>query len=34
MIMGVTLFVSALVILINLLIDLFYAILDPRIRYG
>jgi peptide/nickel transport system permease protein len=34
MIMGVTLFVSALVILINMLIDLFYAVLDPRIRYG
>lgn len=34
MIMGVTLFVSALVILINILIDFFYAMLDPRIRYG
>jgi peptide/nickel transport system permease protein len=34
MIMGVTILVSALVIVINIIIDLLYALLDPRIRHG
>ena len=34
MIMGVTILVSALVIGINIVIDLLYALLDPRIRHG
>ena len=34
MIMGVTILVSALVIGINIAIDLLYAMLDPRIRHG
>jgi peptide/nickel transport system permease protein len=34
MIMGVTIFVSAMVIAINILIDLLYAFIDPRIRHG
>jgi peptide/nickel transport system permease protein len=34
MIMGVTIFVSAMVIGINILIDLLYAFIDPRIRHG
>lgn len=33
LIMGVTILVSALVIGINIVIDLFYALLDPRIRH-
>jgi oligopeptide transport system permease protein len=33
MIMGTTLFYAVLVVLINLLVDLTYALLDPRIRY-
>jgi peptide/nickel transport system permease protein len=34
LIMGVTILVSALVISINIVIDLLYALLDPRIRHG
>lgn len=34
MIMGVTLITSAMVIAINLLTDLLYAYLDPRVHYG
>jgi peptide/nickel transport system permease protein len=34
MIMGVTLLVSAIVIALNILTDLLYAVLDPRVRYG
>jgi len=34
LIMGLTLLVSAIVILINILIDIVYALVDPRIRYG
>jgi peptide/nickel transport system permease protein len=34
MIMGVTLVVSAIVITVNILTDLLYAILDPRVHYG
>jgi peptide/nickel transport system permease protein len=34
MIMGVTLLVSAIVIVVNIVTDLLYGILDPRIRYG
>jgi ABC-type dipeptide/oligopeptide/nickel transport system permease component len=33
MVMGTTTFVALLVIAGNLLADLLYAILDPRIRY-
>jgi peptide/nickel transport system permease protein len=33
MVMGTTTFVALLVILGNLLADLLYAVLDPRIRY-
>ena len=33
-IMGVTLFVGLLFIIVNLLVDLLYGIIDPRIRYG
>jgi len=32
-IMGITLFLSAVIILMNLLADIAYAFLDPRIRY-
>lgn len=34
LIMGMTLLVSAIVICVNVVTDLLYAILDPRIRYG
>lgn len=34
LIMGVTLLVSTIVIVANLVTDLLYAVLDPRIRYG
>jgi peptide/nickel transport system permease protein len=33
-IMGITLFVGLLFTIINLLVDLSYGIIDPRIRYG
>lgn len=33
-IMGVTLFVAAVYVLINFLVDITYALLDPRIRIG
>lgn len=33
LIMGLTLLVSAIVIVINILVDFLYAVLDPRIRY-
>jgi peptide/nickel transport system permease protein len=33
MIMGIVLFVSVLVILGNLIADIVYGLLDPRIRY-
>jgi len=32
--MGVTLLMTTVVALVNLLVDLTYACLDPRIRYG
>lgn len=31
-IMGIVLFISVILILINILVDIFYAILDPRVR--
>lgn len=34
LIMGVTLLVSTIVIVINIVTDLLYALLDPRIKYG
>lgn len=33
LIMGLTLLVSVIVIVVNILVDLLYAVLDPRIRY-
>ncbi|MEO3999530.1 ABC transporter permease [Mesorhizobium sp. CAU 1732] len=33
LLMGMFLFISVFVILINLIVDLLYAVLDPRIRY-
>jgi peptide/nickel transport system permease protein len=32
MIMGVTLFASFFIIIANLLVDLLYAVVDPRVR--
>ncbi len=34
MIMGTTLFYAAIVAFANLIVDLLYAVVDPRIRYG
>lgn len=34
MIQGITIFVAAIYVLINLLVDIGYALLDPRIRHG
>ena len=34
MIMGTTLFFAALVVTVNLIVDLLYAVVDPRIRYS
>jgi ABC-type dipeptide/oligopeptide/nickel transport system permease component len=34
MIQGITLFVGVLYVLVNLSIDLIYAVVDPRIRYA
>ncbi len=31
---GMTIFIAALFIVINLLVDIFYGIVDPRVRYG
>jgi len=33
-ILGTTLFYAALIVLANLLVDVMYAVVDPRIRYG
>ena len=33
MVMGVTIFYGALIILCNLLADLAYGLLDPKVRY-
>jgi oligopeptide transport system permease protein len=33
-IMGTTLFFAAIVVIANLVVDLLYAVVDPRIRYG
>jgi oligopeptide transport system permease protein len=33
MVMGVTIFYGALIILCNLLADIVYGLLDPKIRY-
>ncbi len=32
-IQGVVLFIAAIYVLVNLIVDLLYAFLDPRIRY-
>ena len=34
LVMGVVIFYGALIILMNLLVDLAYALLDPRVRHG
>lgn len=34
LIQGIALYLSAVVVLLNLLVDLFYSILDPRIRWS
>jgi len=34
MVQGGLLLVTALLVLINLGVDMLYAVLDPRIRYG
>jgi oligopeptide transport system permease protein len=34
LVMGVTIFYAALIIGMNLIADLLYAVLDPRVRYG
>ncbi|MDW6065091.1 hypothetical protein SAZ11_53580 [Streptomyces sp. FXJ1.4098] len=34
MVQGVVLFTSAAYILVNLLVDLAYSLIDPRIRLG
>jgi oligopeptide transport system permease protein len=34
MIMGTTLFYATLVLTINLVVDLLYAVIDPRIKLG
>ena len=34
LIQGATLFIASVVVLVNLLIDLGYAVVDPRITYG
>lgn len=31
---GMTIFIAALFIVINLVVDIFYGIVDPRVRYG
>jgi oligopeptide transport system permease protein len=31
--MGVMVFYAVLIILLNLLVDLLYAVLDPKVRY-
>jgi peptide/nickel transport system permease protein len=31
---GMTIFIAALFIIINLLVDVLYGIVDPRVRYG
>jgi len=33
LVMGVTVFYGALIILFNLLVDLLYGFLDPKVRY-
>ena len=32
LVLGITIFYSAMIIILNLLVDLLYAFLDPRIR--
>ena len=34
MIQGTTLFFSAFVVVVNLVIDVVYVLIDPRIRFG
>lgn len=33
-IQGIVLVVAAIYVFVNLAVDLFYAVIDPRIRYG
>jgi peptide/nickel transport system permease protein len=34
LIQGIVIFIGAFVLLANLIVDLLYAYLDPKIRYG
>jgi peptide/nickel transport system permease protein len=34
LIMGSILVVAVLVVMVNLIVDLLYGVLDPRVRYG
>jgi len=34
MIMGTTLFYTTVVVVANLIVDILYAVVDPRIRYN
>ena len=34
LIMGITIFLGSIIVLVNLLVDLSYSFLDPRIRYS
>ena len=34
MIMGTTLFYTTVVVMANLIVDILYAVVDPRIRYN
>jgi oligopeptide transport system permease protein len=33
LVMGVVTFYAALIVMLNLLVDLFYGLLDPKVRY-
>jgi peptide/nickel transport system permease protein len=33
MVQGITLFIAIAYVLINLLVDVSYAVIDPRVRY-
>jgi ABC-type dipeptide/oligopeptide/nickel transport system permease component len=33
-IQGINLLVVSMIVVLNLIVDLFYAVLDPRIRYS
>ena len=33
-VMGATVFIAALFVLVNIMVDIFYALLDPRVKLG